>query len=150
MRRTEDRPPNRARQQGAQNGMLTLLLAFISMSSLALGIYVAGWLFLNEQSATYVYLKNEDANSSVDGILLHVSGNSYSVGPIEAGKTKLIRVWPRFDSHLEIERVSSNKTQWREVAGGYIDGIIPGEYRVLVHSGGIRSSDFNYRKDVYP
>ena len=34
---------------------------------------------------------------------VHVSGNSYSIGDIAIGDTKKVEVYPKYDSHIEIE-----------------------------------------------
>ena len=76
-----------------------------------------------------LYLTNV-GKSSIDSIEVVVSGNTYNIGTLPSGSTKMIRVDPLTDSDIKLHISNTNKTLIintyldRASTGGYIEASI--------------------------
>lgn len=109
-----------------------------------IGLCGSVW-FLEREDMTQVHLTNIGNESIVD-VVLHVTGRSYSVDSIPAGKTVVVRVAAASDSHLEVG-IGSPLTgaQERIDVGGYFGPSITAEYFIDLDTTGVRASRFRYR-----
>lgn len=55
-----------------------------------------------------VTIKNISSNT-IRGVVVHVTGNSYSIGDIPAGTLKTIKVVSKGESHIELEQKGVQK-----------------------------------------
>ena len=53
-------------------------------------------------SGIKVTIKNV-SSKTINGVVIHVTGNSYTIGNIPAGSSKTTKVVPKGESHIELE-----------------------------------------------
>lgn len=71
---------------------------------LAVAVVVAlliGVRFLFQEGVT-VTVRNVGSEPMI-GVVVHVTGNFYAIGDIASGESKVVKVKPRGDSHIELE-----------------------------------------------
>ena len=83
-----------------------------------------------------VIVRNVDPKL-LDSVVVFVTANSYQLGNIQSGDSAIIKVFPRGDSHLEIEATSANNVRKRLVAGTYFGTGYSGFIRATINADSI-------------
>ena len=94
--------------------------------------------------ATEIVLINS-GQTELTNISLHVSGETYSVAALAPGESKSIKLYPKFDSHVEIEFKSADDLTCRIPLHGYVAPNIHANFIITLDSTGINSQQFTYR-----
>src|SRR5262249_8965430 len=106
---------------------------------LVLGLALGVWLFSSEHG-TLVTIENVDDDDLSD-VTVFVTGHSYYVGMIKSRESSSIRVYPRADSHVEVEVTSTKVKAKRLVIGAYIAPNVRGSIRARISAHGIVALD---------
>jgi len=95
--------------------------------------------FLQFPDGISVTIQNT-GQKTIESVVLHVTGNSYSLEDLQPGASTTTKVVPTGESHLEIEFVDSNGP--RQVnAGGYFEAGSRGTIRITIQDGIIDRND---------
>jgi hypothetical protein len=92
-----------------------ILIALIGLS-----VFAAARVHLWPFNGVVVVVKNLGPKSLKD-IVVHVTGNSYKLGDIDAGHALGAKVQARGESHVEIEFGDDTKDRFKHVIGCYFE-----------------------------
>lgn len=101
------------------------------------------WLFWGSHLSK-VNLTNLGEDRLTD-VVLHVSGQSYSLGNVDAKASVVADVFPKYDSHLVVEFTSFGGVRKRFDASGYFGPDTPAAIEIFMDSNAIQSSTVRYR-----
>ena len=79
--------------------------------------------------------------TTLESVVLHVTGASYNMGDIVPGASATARVSPTSESHLEIEFTDADGQAQRLDAGGYFEPGYRGTIRVSIKDGVIDKNE---------
>jgi hypothetical protein len=95
------------------------MVSFVCLM-LALTAFLVPIASCTRDRGTNVILMNQSSDA-LHSVVVHVTGNSYSVGELEPDKAKSVKVNPTGESHIEIEHVGIDGTAKRLYADCYIE-----------------------------
>jgi hypothetical protein len=93
---------------------------------------------------TNVILTNK-SNDTLHSVVVHVTGNSYSVGELAPDQAKSVRVHPTGESHVEIEHVDADGARKRLYADCYIEQGYGGSIEINMTADAITKLDHHRR-----
>ena len=93
-----------------------------------------GILAFQLRSGIRVTIENT-GTTTLESVVLHVTGASYNMGDIVPGASATARVSPTSESHLEIEFTDADGQAQRLDAGGYLEPGYRGTIRVSIKDG---------------
>ena len=111
---------------------------------IAVLIIVLVVVMIQSRSGIHVTILNAGA-TPLRSVVIHVTGDSHSVGDIAPGGAIRVRVRPTSDSHLEIEFTDDDGQLKRLDAGGYFKSGYRGTIQVSIKEGMIDTNEHNIR-----
>ena len=99
-----------------------------------------GILAFQLRSGIRVTIENT-GTTTLESVVLHVTGASYNMGDIVPGASATARVSPTSESHLEIEFTDADGKVQRLDAGGYFEPGYRGTIRVSIKDGVIDKNE---------
>jgi len=93
---------------------------------------------------TKVILMNKNSDT-LHSVVVHVTGNSYSVGELDPDKAKSVKVYPTGESHVEIEHVGLDGAKKRLYADCYFEQGYGGSIEISMTADAITKLDHHKR-----
>ena len=103
-----------------------LRLTIVAISIGLIMIIVAVWIL---KDGVTVVIRNV-GDDSMKSVIVHVTGNSYPIGDIDAGATKTVKVVTTGESDIVIEHGNQGKL----VVGAYFESSYRGKISIVVTS----------------
>jgi hypothetical protein len=101
---------------------------------LALAV-IAGVIFYAMQSRGVHITVRNTGKTTIRNAIIHVTGNSHSLGDLAPGEARTAKVSPRSESHVEVEFTDLHNRSVRLNAGGYFEPGYQGAIEVEVKDG---------------
>ena len=108
---------------------MAMLALFLAVVGLATG-------FAMKFSATMVTVAVANAGPEpLRDVMVHVTGETYSLGNLETEQSRTVAVWPHSESHVEVAFTDQMGKRIRLNAGGYFEPGYQGEIAIRLERG---------------
>jgi hypothetical protein len=94
------------------------------------------WTGCQSETNFTVIVRNADPEL-LDSVVVFVTANSYQLGKIQPRDSATIKVFPKGDSHVEIEAISMKNGKRRMIVGTYFETGYSGYIRTTINADSI-------------
>ncbi|MEX2119380.1 MAG: hypothetical protein WD847_07285 [Pirellulales bacterium] len=105
-------------------------------------ILLIGFIFVAPRFREGIQVTVQNTGATpIHSVMLHVTGESYSLGDLASGASGYATVSPSGESHLEIEFTDADGNRQRLNAGGYFERGYGGTIRLSIEEGAIEENE---------
>ncbi len=105
------------------------LFVILSLVAVVLAVLATGFTIVSWRSGIFVVVTNQET-STLNDVVIHVTGESVRLGDILPGQVRRIKVHPTGESHVEVEFTEHDGKRHRLVLDSYFEPGYRGEFEI--------------------